>query len=92
MIQIDPDPVPQRVAFGLEIGDDATTIDATTQPGGFAIVVQGGPQSTTDSDGGLRIASSDNAVMGLGVRGYTNAIQADGGSNNRPRCRSAGCR
>ena len=83
VIQIDPDPVPQRVAFGLEIGDDATTIDATTQPGGFAIVVQGGPQSTTDPDGGLRIASSGNAVIGLGVRGYANAIQADGGPNNR---------
>jgi parallel beta-helix repeat protein len=83
VIAIDPDPVPQRVSFGLEIGDDATTIDATTQPGGFPIVVEGGPQSTTDPDGGLRITSSGNAVIGLGVRGYANAMQADGGSNNR---------
>ena len=83
VIRIDPDPVPQQVAFGLEIGDDATTIDATTQPGGFPIVVEGGPQSTTDSDGGLRIASSGNAVIGLGIRGYTNGLQVDGGSNNR---------
>jgi parallel beta-helix repeat protein len=83
VIVIDPDRVPQQIAFGLEIGDDATTIDATTQPGGFAIVVEGGPQSTTDSDGGLRIASSGNQVVGLGVRGYTNGLQVDGGSNNR---------
>src|ERR671919_1442842 len=48
VIGIDPDPVPQEVAFGLEIGDDATTIDASTQPGGFVVVVQGGPQSTTE--------------------------------------------
>ena len=83
VIGIDPDPVPQEVAFGLEIGDDATTLDATTQPGGFAVVVEGGPQSTTDPDGGLRITSSGNAVIGLGVRGYSNGLQVDGGSDNR---------
>jgi parallel beta-helix repeat protein len=83
VIVIDPDPVPSRVGFGLEIGDDATTIDATTQPGGFAIVVEGGPESTSDPDGGLRITSSGNTVIGLGVRGYANGLQADGGSNNR---------
>jgi parallel beta-helix repeat protein len=83
VIVIDPDPVPQRVAYGLHVGDDATTIDATTQPGGFPIVVEGGPQSTTDPDGGLRITSSGNQVIGLGVRGYANGIDVDGGSNNR---------
>ena len=83
VIGIDPDPVPQTIGFGLEIGDDGTTLDATTQPGGFPIVVEGGPQSTTDADGGLRIASSANAVIGLGIRGYTNGFQVDGGSNNR---------
>jgi parallel beta-helix repeat protein len=83
VIGIDPDPVPQRVAYGLEIGDDATTIDATTQPGGFPIVVEGGPQSTSDPDGGLRITSSGNQVIGLGVRGYANGIDVDGGSTNR---------
>ena len=41
VIRIDP----ASPAEELTIGDDATTIDATTQPGGFSITVEGGPQS-----------------------------------------------
>jgi parallel beta-helix repeat protein len=65
----------------LTVGDDGTTIDATTQPGGFPIAVQGGPQST-DSDTGLHITSSGNDVIGLGIRGYVNGILVAGGSDN----------
>src|SRR5918996_5648520 len=73
VIVIDADPVPSRLGNALEIGDDATTIDATTQPGGFPIVVEGGPQST-ESDNGLSITSSGNRVIGLSIRGYANGV------------------
>lgn len=86
VIGIDPDPLPDRLSYALQLGDDATTIDATTQPGGVPVVVEGGPQSTTES-GGLRITASGNTVIGLGVRGYASGIQVDGVdgsvSNNR---------
>ncbi len=78
VIRIDP----ASPAEELTIGDDATTIDATTQPGGFSITVEGGPQSPTDSDNGLNITSSGNTVVGLGFRSYANGIVIDGGSEN----------
>ncbi|MGH3029318.1 MAG: hypothetical protein ACRDNE_00850 [Gaiellaceae bacterium] len=48
VIRIDP----ASPAEALTIGDDATTIDANTQPGGYSITVEGGPESTADSDEG----------------------------------------
>jgi hypothetical protein len=79
VIRIDP----ASPAEELTIGDNATTIDATTQPGGFAITVEGGPQSNSDNgDVGLRITSSGNTVVGLDVRLYVNGILVDGGSDN----------
>lgn len=78
VIRIDP---PAREQ-SLTIGDDGTTIDATTQPGGFPITVEGGSESAS-SDIGLDIASSGNAVIGLGVRGYADGIRVFDGSNNR---------
>lgn len=73
---------PTSPAEELTIGDDATTIDATTQPGGFSITVEGGPQSNADSEVGLHVTSSGNTVIGLGVRLYANGILVDGGSDN----------
>jgi parallel beta-helix repeat protein len=72
---------PASPAEELTLGDAGTTLDAMTQPGGVPIVVEGGPQST-DSDTGLRVTSSGNEVIGLGVRGYVNGILVDGGSDN----------
>jgi parallel beta-helix repeat protein len=64
----------------LMIGDDGTTIDATTQPGGHTITVEG--PGLAPFRRGLWITSSGNAVIGLGVRSYGTGIQVDGGSDN----------
>jgi hypothetical protein len=78
VIRIDP----ASRAEELALGDDGTTIDATTQPGGVPIAVEGGPQSSADGgDTGLSIASSGNAVIGLGVRRYVNGILVRGSDN-----------
>jgi parallel beta-helix repeat protein len=77
-IRIDPASPAEEVT----IGDDATTIDAMTQPGGYSITVEGGPQSNADAESGLRITSSGNTVNGLGVRLYSSGILVDGGSGN----------
>lgn len=73
---------PASAAEELTIGDDATTVDATTQPGGFSITVEGCPESIADSDVGLVITSSGNTVIALGVRLYVTGIRVDGGSDN----------
>jgi parallel beta-helix repeat protein len=63
------------------VGDDGTTIDATTQPGGYSITVEGpGPDVFRR---GLWVTSSGNAVIGIRVRLYNIGIQIDGGSDNR---------
>ena len=66
-------------AGDLTIGDDATTIDATTQPGGFSVTVAGPGLDVFRR--GLLITSSGNTVRGLGVRGYSNGIQVQGSDN-----------
>jgi parallel beta-helix repeat protein len=67
-------------AENLTIGDDGTTVDATTQPGGFAITLDGpGPAEFLR---GLFVTSSGNAVIGLDVRDYSNGIEVRGGSDN----------
>lgn len=78
VIRIDP----ASPAEELTIGDDATTIDATTQPGGFSITVEGGPQSSADLENGLHITSSGNTVIGLGIRLYGTGIFVERGSDN----------
>jgi parallel beta-helix repeat protein len=78
VIRIDPASPSEQ----LTIGDDATTIDAMTQPGGFSITVEGGPQSISDSEVGLTITSSGNTLIGLRVRLYVSGIRVDGGSDN----------
>jgi len=67
-------------AESLTLGDDGTTIDATTQPGGFAITLDGPGQA--EFVRGLFVTSSGNAVIGLGVRDYSNGIEVRGGSDN----------
>jgi parallel beta-helix repeat protein len=67
----------------LIVGDDGTTIDATSQPGGHSITVEG-PGLVPGLDPfrrGLWITSSGNTVIGLGVRSYGTGIQVDGFDN-----------
>src|SRR5919106_5010915 len=67
----------------LTIGDEGTTVDATTQPGGFSITLDGpGSAPEGEFNRGLFITSSGNSVIGLAVRDYVNAIEARGGSDN----------
>src|ERR687891_1335665 len=67
----------------LTIGDDATTVDATTQPGGFTITLDGpGSAPEGEFNRGLFVTSSGNSVIGLAVRDYVNAIEVRGGSDN----------
>lgn len=60
----------------ISLGDDRTTLDATTQPGGFPIALEGG-----GDDIGLRLTSADNSVVGLTVRQYGAGMLVDGDSN-----------
>ena len=70
-------------AAPLTIGDDATTVDATTQPGGFTITLDGpGSAPEGEFNRGLFVTSSGNSVIGLAVRDYVNAIEVRGGSDN----------
>lgn len=70
-------------AEALTIGDDATTVDATTQPGGFSITLDGpGSAPEGEFNRGLVVTSSGNSVIGLAVRDYVNAIEVRGGSDN----------
>jgi trimeric autotransporter adhesin len=67
----------------LTIGDDATTVDATTQPGGFSITLDGpGSDPAGEFNRGLVVTSSGNSIIGLAVRDYVNAIEVRGGSDN----------
>lgn len=67
-------------AAPLTIGDDGTTVDATTQPGGFSITLDG--PGLAEFHRGLFVLSSGNLVVGLGVRDYSNGIEVRGGSDN----------
>ena len=67
-------------APNLTLGDDATTVDATTQPGGFSITLDG--PGLAEFHRGLFVLSSGNSVVGLGVRDYSNGIEVRGGSDN----------
>lgn len=71
VIRIDPASPSEE----LTLGDDGTTIDATTQPGGVPITVQGGEQAMANNRNGLTITSSDNTVIGLGIRGYWDGLR-----------------
>jgi hypothetical protein len=71
------------------LGDDATTIDATTQP--QPITVSGGPLEP-DDDTGLLVPSSGNAVIGLGFDGYANGLLVRGSDNTISSCRGSGNR
>jgi hypothetical protein len=65
-------------AEDLIIGDDATTVDATTQPGARPITLDG---PGLDQVVGLVVASSGNSVTGLTVRDYANGIHVSGSDN-----------
>jgi parallel beta-helix repeat protein len=65
-------------AEDLIIGDDGTAVDATTQPGGFPITLDG---PGLDQVVGLVVASSGNSVTGLTVRDYANGIDVSGSDN-----------
>src|SRR5919106_4678902 len=67
-------------APNLTIRDDATTVDATTQPGGFSVTLDG--PGLAEFHRGLFVLSSGNSVVGLGVRDYSNGIEVRGGSDN----------
>lgn len=73
---------PASDAEELALGDDGTTLDATTQPGGYPITVEGSEQAKADGRQGLVITSSGNTVIGIGWRLYTTAILVDGGADN----------
>lgn len=73
---------PSSEAEQLTLGDDATTIDATTQPGGYPITVLGSEQTKASGLDGLVIKSSGNTVKGLGWHLYSRGIFVAGGSDN----------
>ncbi|HEX2212506.1 MAG TPA: right-handed parallel beta-helix repeat-containing protein [Mycobacterium sp.] len=64
---------------GLILGDDGTTLDGMTQPGGYPITVQGG--GPAEFEVGLTITSSGNTVRGLAWRLYDRGIQVSGAHN-----------
>lgn len=68
----------------LTLGDDGTTLDATTQPGGFSITVEGSPQAVADGRHGLDITSSDNIVIGLAFRLYSTGVRTSFDSDQIP--------
>jgi hypothetical protein len=71
----------------LTIGDDGTTLDATTQP----VTLSGGTLEG-DDDTGLALSSSGNAVIGLDVVGYANGILVRGADNRIGGCSARGNR
>lgn len=73
--------VPATRAEQLTLGDDGTTIDATTQPSGHPITVEGSPAAVDEFLRGLLLDSSDNAVIGLELRLYGVGLGVRGSGN-----------
>ena len=73
--------VPATRADELTVGDDGTTIDATTQPSGHPIVVEGSPLAVDEFFHGLFLTTSDNAVIGLSLRLYGIGVGIRGSGN-----------
>jgi hypothetical protein len=73
--------VPATRADELTVGDDGTTIDATTQPTGHPIVVEGSPAAVDEFFHGLLIDASGSAVIGLDVRLYGVGLGIRGSGN-----------
>jgi hypothetical protein len=75
-----------RIADPIEIGDDGTIVDASVQPGGYAIALMGSVPNTW-SITGLIITSSRNTLRGLkGFGGLGTGLEIRGDGNRIEAC------